>query len=281
MLGIDLNPSPFYIYEKYNPVDITLSYYEVLKLKSQLLDGKKVLACNRVIHSHPWSCRKNYHHWCTSLKEYTGFEEVRPVLLNLNASESCKRMNLGFNKRIDKDNLMKGDDTSQINILWHIRNGDICVNCDNTEYFKRISNLLENSLGFKEGSLGKLKELRGHNGVKKKINLIFESVDKLSDKIIKHYSSASFSSRDNFLSTICKMMTSDVLVTSGSSLTPLISLFTKPWAPVVFEERKKWIDDKANIKLHYLSNFSAVLLNHGSPFLESDLLKQIMKNKFF
>ena len=115
MLGISLNLTAETVYQIYNPRDLSLRYYDLMKVRDEVSRGISRLHCNTAIHSQPWSCRKNYLAWCTSLVDYPGYVDISPTLRNLKTADSCKRAGLGF-----------PSNSSTLNILLHLRNGKYC-----------------------------------------------------------------------------------------------------------------------------------------------------------
>lgn len=113
LLGISLVPSAESVYREYNPRDLSLGYYDLLSLHSGVVAGTKQLQCNTAIHSSPWSCRRSFYEWCTSLVDYRGHHEIAPLLRSLNAQQTCRDQGLGVVATSNK-----------LIIVWHIRNGD-------------------------------------------------------------------------------------------------------------------------------------------------------------
>jgi hypothetical protein len=174
--------------------------------------------------------------------------------------------------------------------------GDICVNCESTAYFSRVCATLESALDLPVGTFG----TRNFNS----LQVIIESPQSLSDRVKSAYPSITFMHDQKFLESICRFLvrtptlififtlyfiinnhksflqTADILITSGSSLSPIVSMFRSySWEPVVLEEKKKWNDRTSGIAQHYLGNDSAVLLSDGVPVLGTGFLRRVLQDK--
>eukprot|EP01041_Mallomonas_annulata_P002683 gene2684-5279_t len=116
---------------------------------------------------------------------------------------------------INQNNIKK-----EIIIVIHIRNGDICVNCNNVQHFKLIITQLKISL---QGRLHKI---------------IFESQEPLP-LLEKAFPRAIFHANTPLLRTICTFLTADILIATGSSFPAMIAAFGLPLHPIVIEEERK------------------------------------------
>jgi hypothetical protein len=84
--------------------------------------------------------------------------------------------------------------------------GDICPKCD-VSYFLNVAKTIETALGIEKQSLGR--------SMYKGINLIIESPRAVNSKMQEIFPHAIFLSKQGFVSTVCRFLTVDVLVTSG------------------------------------------------------------------
>ena len=100
------------------------------------------------------------------------------------------------------------------------------------------------------------------------------------DEIMKHYGShaSSYFINRPLIETVCRMMTADILITSGSSLAYVVAI-SKAQLPLVMEEMRKevlpqfrsiWGDVGSTIQenmRHVFNEDEAVLLINGKPIV--------------
>jgi hypothetical protein len=151
-------------------------------------------------------------------------------------------------------------DSAAINILWHVRTGDICLHCRGGEqYYPPLINKLKHIL----------------DGIAP-YNFTF-LMQKTMD-YVPHLLRAGHSVQINttLMDSICSMLTSDILITSGSSFPATVSLFALPWEPVVLEERRKESDGNVTSG-YFLSDSQSVRLRNGRPLISKLELRNIIR----
>jgi hypothetical protein len=116
-------------------------------------------------------------------------------LVQNNAKDTCRGLGLGF----DVDN-------SMMNVVIHVRNGDICAHCNDVSWIKNITANVLYILDMNE------------QDVNQKVRFHIESkliLEKFEDAV----KNVEYSRGGNSLSkTVCKILTSDFFVSSGSSM---------------------------------------------------------------
>jgi hypothetical protein len=111
-----------------------------------------------------------------------------------------------------------------VNVVWHLRTGDICLKCGDSDYFGKITRFIEDGL---------------NKTVEAKHVMTYQHRD---DNRIKDVSSVMHA--DVFTSSViedvvCLFLRADILVTTGSSFPTAIAQFTRPFQPIVFVEINK------------------------------------------
>lgn len=155
----------------------------------------------------------------------------------------------------------RGVNESYVKIVWHVRTGDICLHCGDESYFDRVHKMLEESLA-------------GH-----KYKIFFEAQDQV-DFLKVDFPTAQYNIESSLTETICNFITADILITSGSSLAPLVAAIGgMPWKPIIFEEKQKELPPfPPRLKHHYFSNIEAILMDDGVPNIVQSEINFIVKN---
>jgi len=104
------------------------------KISSLLNSGKAKVACNTLFDSNILSC----HGWCLAEAKYPWVAHIMCELQRGNPRKACHENSLG--------NLP----SNMINIAWVVRNGDICLHCDDVPYFTKIYHNMLQSLDINE-----------------------------------------------------------------------------------------------------------------------------------
>jgi hypothetical protein len=187
--------------------------------------------------------------WCDFLPQYDSLKNVIWALRRGNARRKCLDRGLGFKP------------SSTVNIVWHVRVGDICLRCDDSDYY---TSLYARMIRTARASLA------SHQ-------LVFESQGAI-DFLEKHilFKDAIFNTNSTLIDSICRFLTADVLITSGSSLPPFVAAFAPPWSPIVFEERRKEARLQSTMAHHYFKEDAAVLMEDGVPLLSDDELGAVL-----
>ena len=129
---------------------------------------------------------------------------------------------------------------NSVNVVWHVRTGDLCMHCADASYFVRVLNLIK-------------QVVRGC-----RINLMVISQDRLqviSDLGLQHI--VGLLLPDTFEA----ILTSDFLVTTGSTLPIMIAAFSHPFNFVVLEESKH---DAPYGSTHVFSSAFTVPMSNGT-----------------
>ena len=163
--------------------------------------------------------------------------------------------------RFDRKNA-KNDHT--INILWHVRKGDITLHARNENYYTSVLDRLLDAIGSRREQLGR------------NVILKFISEGNLSN-IQQVIPAAEFNHDVNSLEDdVCFMLTSDILITDGSSLVYVVT-FGSSDSPLIIEERRKENHQhleggkllqtpmKGIKQQHIFTENIAILLDDGNP----------------
>ena len=176
--------------------------------------------------------------WCPhNFRGYSALRDVQHLLRQNSAQAECRRKGLGFPR----------SPPDAVQMVWHVRTGDVCLNC-RTSYYVRLFRSLKAALG---------------GG--RKVQLTFESqhVLQFPDGRLQdapEFAGASFRVNASLKETVCRFLTTDVLATTGSSLPAMVVAFAPPWRPIVVEER---IKGRIWEITHYNTREGAVLLMNG------------------
>jgi hypothetical protein len=254
LLGIDFSVSKS-IVEHLDSVKLNFS--QVLSLHHEIVNGSHKSACNILYLSDIYSCPGVEFGWCDFLPSYESLKSVIWKLRHNNAKQKCLDRGLGFKI------------SSTINIVWHVRVGDICLRCDDPNYFISLYSTLMNASPL----------FSSHQ-------LVFESQGAVVS-LEKHeiFKRSIFYSNSSLVETICRFLTADVVITSGSSLLPFVAAFAPPWSPIILEERRKEASVGREIPHHFFNADEAILLEDGRPLLPDDefsaVLESILREKLW
>ena len=197
------------------------------------------------------------HNWCDFRPSYNSLQAVMATLRDNVSKQVCRARRLGFTEQ-----------SCSLKIVWHVRTGDICPRCGDSAYFKRLYSAL-----LRVPQIG-----RNHE-------LYIESQHPVTFlESVPLFRSAKFSSNSSLLQSVCKFLTADLLLTTGSSFSPFVAAFAPQWSPILFEERRKEAKIDSKFPHHFFHNDSAILLEDGAfkDFREDQLvafLKTLLLNK--
>lgn len=213
-----------------------LTFDGVIDVRKNLQSGKayRNLHCNTFIESFIMSCNDK---WCLDSHPFDFFSDISWILRNNTARLQCQS-----EIQPPEDN-----ESNAVNIVWHIRTGDICLHCNDIEYFQSTWSLVSNAVGNNSGN----------------VNLAFHSQSDVP-WLKPFFPQATFSINSTLLYTVCSFFTSDIFITSGSALGS-ITAFAPPWFPVVFEEKRKNVTPAR----HLLTKHDAIQLDNGHPIHHS------------
>lgn len=233
--------------------ELEMTFQEVLEFKNSLQNGTARLPCNTIIRSYINSCDNR---WCTLVAPiYPFLRNAAPYLRNNSARSTCLQWQKGFTDC----------HSPMVNVVWHVRTGDIQLHKKESYYDKVADNLLA-GLAASRKDIGK------------SVNLVFESQLALPS-LVKKFPHARFHIGQDIMDTVCTFLSSDVFVSSGSSFVTVLA-FAPPHRPVVFEEVRKeidWLRDKRIVSRHFFSDKEAVLMEEGVPQMKPKLLREFLK----
>mmetsp|Transcript_35 Transcript_35/g.62 ORF Transcript_35/g.62 Transcript_35/m.62 type:complete len:365 (+) Transcript_35:47-1141(+) len=245
LLGIQALPLSFVVENNYSLHRIDLSFSKALELKGSLLDGTGQLPCNTTIRSDINSCQGQ---WCpVMLPEFDFIKNVASIIKNNRAKSTCIVFGRGFGPSCK---------SAAINVVWHIRTGDIDLHKEDSNYFNTLLTNLLFVLSANESDIGS------------RIHLAFET--QLSVPFLERLvPAAKFHVGRDILDTVCSFMTSDIFISSGSSFA-LVLAFSKRNQPIIFEEVRK----EALKQRHIFREEHAILLERGQPVMKLDEVKE-------
>lgn len=222
-----------------NMTDLAMDKAELERLHS--IDN---IPCHTLLHVSIEDCPGN---WCffTSAEYSKIFPKIVWGLRKARAASKCT--DAGFS-------MTEGSSEKPVNVLVHVRTGDICVKCS-VEYFSKILLLLNKYFG-------------------SKYRLHIETPSDLKDDIDELFrlNDAKVIVGAPLIQTVCRMLTTDVLIATGSSLAFTIGLFGQPWHPLIFEEVRKDIGD------HFFAKDVAIHLHDGIPVHSEQEIVDITEN---
>lgn len=225
-----------------------VSLYQVFQMHARLLEGDWELPCGAVYTSEMNSC----HGWCTRKTErYTALEDVQWTKRGNHVRQKCHAAGLGFPEQ-----------RSAVQVVWHVRNGDICLQC-RADFYTELHAQLRAALGQRPMAMT----------FESQRPIQFNSKPQLRD--LPQFKGATYNHNATLLASICTFLTADVLITTGSSLPVFVASFGDPWQPILFEERVKG-GNNPFIPLHYHHPESAVLMKQGKIIsLSADELRHL------
>ena len=252
-LGIDTSLSMSWVRTHFpylTPKNATFPeiHLDSIKLPCNSLITTKIHSCPAV-HVHESAPDKAYSkYFCTATytkrkcdirdcEFYDFYSSNLHEMRKINIREKCLAAGLGHQK--SKDNT--------ITIVVHVRQGDICLHCHDGEYYTRLHKSISTAV----------------KGLGKDIRYIIEA-----EKDFQHppnLPNAIIHRGGDVKNAVCSFVTSDILVTSGSSF-PYVALFAQPFKPIVFEEIYKNVERFKNhhlVRKYVWPDGESIHLNHG------------------
>lgn len=194
--------------------------------------GNASIPCNKLLRAGMADCPIR---WCSNDPDYRGLQAVRWKLRSMHPRQKCLKRGLGFPPRAAGDPLR---------VLWHVRTGDVHTDT---------------------GQFGALLVTLRALADSRRLRVLFESQDELPARLRETFrEEAEFAVGSPLLQVICRFLTADVLVITGSSFPALIAAFAPPWTPVVLEERRKNRFRNSSHAHHYFTADEALLLEDGT-----------------
>jgi hypothetical protein len=251
LLGIDFGLTLQGVQQTYPGLQrVELNMPQALELHALLANGTQSATCNTLFVSDLNGCPVI--NWCDAKPEYDSLKATLWFLRRNNARSACFDAGLGFPPAV------------AVNMAWHVRTGDICLRCNDVAYYTRLFTKLEAVIGAR-------------------INLVFESQSEVA--FLKNeplFKDAVFVNDGTLMQTVCRFLTADVLITSGSALSAFTAAFAPPWSPIVIEERRKEAPERSSsVAHHFFDDEEAILLEDGQPLLSdfelASLFQSILK----
>lgn len=184
-------------------------------LHNEVLAGRKNLSCHVMYASDIRSC-SGVDAWCDVRPVFDNFQLTYHKLRNNDARAGCVKLGLGFVERKPTP--------ETVQISWHIRTGDICLRCNDMDYWKRIYS-----------------QLLSVPAIARSHAITFESHDRVEwlEKEPLFAGASYFHTNQSLLESVCRFITADVLISTGSSFGPFVASFLPPMQPILLEERRK------------------------------------------
>ena len=245
LLGINTtNAVPFDEPFKRQP----LTYQEAVELHERLQNGSALPACGTLYEVSLYSCKDARNHFCDFRLGYDSLTNVIWDLRRNAARTECTNKGLSLSRH-------------PVHIVWHVRTGDVCLHC-NASFASYYTDLA-----------AKLKSL-----LKIPVRFIFEAqshqVDFLKEDSI--FKDAVFNTDAALMATVCRFLTSQILITTGSSFPVYLAAFSAPWSPIIIEEERKEADYGADVyRKHFFNSEEAILMRQGKLLLDDDALLNV------
>lgn len=243
-LGIELRYNMTFVEENFKPLRrFSMSFDEIIRFRKQLEKGSATLQCGSIISSDIYSCKGQ---WCPMVRsDFDFMQNIASIIQRKSVRDICIQQRNGFYEC----------DRNVVNIVWHVRRGDINIHED-MSYYDTVANNLLRSLSAERNDLGN------------RIRLHFElqQPDQQLEKLFPN--ATSFVDEDIFKS-VCRFLTTDIFISSGSSFA-IVLAFSKSSKPIIFDEVRKEITlfNASVARTHLFSSHRAVLLVNGKPLLE-------------
>ena len=154
-------------------------------------------------------------------------------------------------------------DRNYLNLAWHVRKGDVTLHASDEKYYTRILARVLEGISMTWNDIGG------------KIRVRFVSEDDIPN-VEKAIPYAEYQHGLTLLEDVCTLLTSDILITDGSSLA-YVAAFGSYDRPLLIEERRKEMNIhmeegkfvsgkmKGARQEHLFSENSAILLDDGFP----------------
>lgn len=264
LLGINLRLTTNGVRSLYSspPLSVTkwISKPDAVILHKAVKKGDTSFPCHIMYASDIRSCQAVGDQWCDLAPTFDSFEATQFRLRRNDAKHECMVRGLGFFRRSTEET---------VNIAWHVRTGDICLNCDNLTYFEHIFDTL---LTVPSIARAHVLAIDSH-----------DKIDWLAKSNMFHHAVV-YHTNQKLIDTVCRFITADVLVTSGSSFAPFVAAFLPPWSPVVLEERRKEAPaTPTSFIRHFFRATEAILMEGGAIQVDgaefTSLLDSILRDK--
>jgi hypothetical protein len=114
---------------------------------------------------------------------------------------------------------------SHLNVVWHVRTGDLCLRCTNATFYENIERYLSSAIG-------KLPRK----------NIVVHEAEKGTAKVPKLFENIPntvFHINDDISLAVQMFLNCDILITTGSSFVNHVALFTPLFRPIVLQASDK------------------------------------------
>jgi hypothetical protein len=128
-------------------------------------------------------------------------------------------------RRIANHPLVEPLNRSVLNIIWHMRTGDICLHCTNASKFERVHRFIETLLG---------PELANRTRT-----IVVHKADDRIPELFKNIPNVFMYTNKDERNAIRLFRQTDILITTGSTFPNSVALFTPLHRPVVFQTLDK------------------------------------------
>lgn len=225
---------------------------EVLDIKERIeQSGNRTRYCNSVIFPNSFSCggRCVYTNMSQALNmtwSHHLLKHVEPELRNNNASEVCKQ----------------GRPSKKVNLVWHVRSGDICLKCKNATYYSSLISMIQHAAGISSKQL--------------QVTFVTQEPVKMLETAFPR---AAFHTGTSMISSVCDIISSDIFVTTGSSLAVVAAFAPQP--PIILEERRKEAKRTDLGRLHHIfpqDDPHVITMEDGVPTIPLRALREKLKS---
>ena len=237
-----------------------INFHTIMEVSKGKIPLANVAPCGRLIKSNIKWCNvdpKPHPYWCLHSKKYDFFDQARPLLNAVNNfNEKCRPY--------VRNGIWRNQSIARVSV--HIRNGDICLKCQNIDYFQKFLSAFVTWAG-----------LRGAHDM----DVLFVSQFPLKDEFTSKFPGASFLHTKDIITASCALLTSDAILATGSSFPTAIAIFGQDTTPVIFEERSKnhqkylrYGHSNKEVRYHnFGTNKNAILLDNGEAQISDDEIK--------
>lgn len=228
-----------------------ISFPEAKILEESIQNGTAKVMCNSIYESNIYSCNGQ---WCPTSIDYNFVENVKWHLRTNQAVQACSTLKYGF-----------FPSSNEINVVWHIRNGDICLHCRDVEYIRKIYLMILSSLDMSE------------NESKRRIQFHIESTDPLPELEQSFPMFLFHNNQGLFAEHVCRVLTGDIYISTGSSLV-ILGAFASINRPIIFEEERKNQHNEVFKQRHIFPEKDVIWMFNGVPSKTFNEVKSILKS---
>jgi hypothetical protein len=174
--------------------------------------------CRSVVMIEPMSCR-NFTSYCMLMHGHVVYDTVMPLLRIAwkYSQDTCRTAPLAA----------LGLSEKKVNIVWHMRVGDLCLKCDSVEYYVKVFGFIYEAL----------------NGTDFDNIFMFQNIDAFNHTkaLLAAIPHSRIYTSTQVEDAVCMLLRTDILVSTGSSFPNSVSIFSPPQRPILFSEvSKEW-----------------------------------------